>query len=217
MPRLRPRISMLNSLLLMTIVAMAIVIVQSWRRTSELRKEAEAVELDNRRLRDEVGELTISDSTKPHAIQVRTNEDHSWKWRVWMPEGMTLRLLCKFGDVPRTGVPTGVRDPAILLNGGESWFSVKVKRDSENRWMAYFTTSSGSQGHQIDERAIWFNSETASWMGTVEGVTFQTRIAAEPDQPFVLLRQREAHAHTKAEIDKLDVTPAGFIIWLERQ
>lgn len=217
MPRFRPRISTLNALLLMTIVAMAIVVVQSSRRTLELRKEVEAVGNENRRLRDEVGELTILDSKKPHAIQVRTNEDHSWKWRVWVPEGMNLRLLCKFGDVPRTGVPAGVRDPSILFGGGECWFSLKVKQDPENRWMAYFTTSNGTQGHQIDEHAIWLNSETASWMGAVEGVTYQSRVAPEPDQPFILLRQREAQVGSKGEIDKLNVTPAGFIIWLERQ
>ena len=68
MPRFRPRISILNALLLTTIVAMAIVIVQLWREVGPLRTEV-------RQLRNQTGKLSILDPTKTHAIEVATLDD----------------------------------------------------------------------------------------------------------------------------------------------
>jgi hypothetical protein len=84
-PSLRPRLSLLSAILLMTIAGMAIVLVQLWREVGPLRD-------DNRRLRDEVGELTISDPSKIHAIEVRMKEPLIWKFHVWVPEGQKARV-----------------------------------------------------------------------------------------------------------------------------
>ena len=67
--------SLLTAVLLMTIVGMAIVIVQLWREVAPLRAEV-------RRFRDEMGQLTISDPSKFHAIEVRTSDKMIWKWRI---------------------------------------------------------------------------------------------------------------------------------------
>ncbi|MCI0492400.1 MAG: hypothetical protein L0Z07_05650, partial [Planctomycetes bacterium] len=55
--RFRPRFTLLTLLLLMTIVAMAIAMIQLWREVGPLRA-------DNRRLRQEFGYLSIRDENK---------------------------------------------------------------------------------------------------------------------------------------------------------
>jgi hypothetical protein len=110
MYRFRPRISLISALLLMTIVGMAMVIAQLWHEVGPLRKEVRA-------LRNEVGRLSIDDPTKVHAIEVRTNEQLSWKWRVWVPENAKVSFHTKWGNVPRTGVPANC--PADPLPAGE--------------------------------------------------------------------------------------------------
>ena len=78
----RPRISILTALLLMTILGMAIVIVQLWREVGPLRAEV-------RQLRIESGRLTIDDPDKIHAMAVHSadTESKSWKWRMYLPAG----------------------------------------------------------------------------------------------------------------------------------
>jgi hypothetical protein len=79
MPRFRPRISILNALLLTTIVAMAIVIVQLWREVGPLRVELAA-------RRGEMGQLFIADNQKAHGIGVDWDKDGTWRWRLYLPE-----------------------------------------------------------------------------------------------------------------------------------
>ena len=79
MHRFRPRISLLSALLFMTIAGMAIVIVQLWREVGPLRAEV-------RRLRNELGVLTVENPSRLHAIEVRTKDEMIWKWRIWVPE-----------------------------------------------------------------------------------------------------------------------------------
>src|SRR5687767_8697943 len=102
MPGFRPRISLLTALLFITIAGMAIVIVQLWREVGPLRVEV-------RRLRDETGVLSVDDPTKIHAIQVQTENDLTWKWRVWIPENRIYVLRSVGGGVPTVGLPRGRR------------------------------------------------------------------------------------------------------------
>jgi hypothetical protein len=93
MPRFRPRISLLTALLLMTVVCMAIVIVQLWREVAPLRAEV-------RRLRSETGFLSIDDPKKAYAITVPTFEEDTWKWRIYLPPGQRYTLQMKSGHFP---------------------------------------------------------------------------------------------------------------------
>jgi hypothetical protein len=92
----RPRISLLSALFLLTIAGMAIFIVQLWREVGPLRAEV-------RRLRDEVGAISIDDPTQVHAIQIETSDDLLWKWRIWLPENRVYVLRSNGEDVPKKG------------------------------------------------------------------------------------------------------------------
>ena len=97
MRRLRPRISILSALLLMTIVGMAIVIVLQWRKLGPLRAEV-------RQARTHLGRLSIDDDSMVQAVRVRLPERDLWRWRVYLPPGGQYRLLEFGGALPaRTG------------------------------------------------------------------------------------------------------------------
>jgi len=93
MPRFRPRISILNALLLTTIVAMAITIVQLWREVGPLRKEV-------RGQRAELGYLTVDDPANAYAISVDSPGEKKWKWRLYLPAGRQHFLHCYTGNLP---------------------------------------------------------------------------------------------------------------------
>ena len=123
--RLRPRISLLAALLLMTVVGMAIVIVQLWLEVGPLRAE-------NKRLNEERGTLVIGDPSQLHAIRIpaRFAGEGRQSYRVYVPPGRTY-----FGQYPKyfaafhstdTGWTAEVAIPIQELTGdrpshGKTW------------------------------------------------------------------------------------------------
>jgi hypothetical protein len=160
-PSWRPRISLLTALLLITIAGMAIVVARQWRELAPMRVEL-------RKLRDEIGALTIEDNSRIHAIAVRTSDDLTWKWRVWVPEGMNVAVHYRFGQVPKTGVPQG--QGGASLGPGEHWIELKAGRDrSWENWTASLTTSGGSVGTSIGPDDHWFDWKTWRQPATESG------------------------------------------------
>ena len=105
----RARFSVLTLLLMTTLVALSVTVAMLYREIGPLREEVS-------RLRNEVGELNIEDPEKLHAIQVETDNELEWKWRIWVPEGASYRLRGDGGPVPKEGYPTNggtmyLRDP----------------------------------------------------------------------------------------------------------
>src|SRR5688500_10564334 len=94
----RPRFSLLALIGLTTTIAMGIAIWLLYAEIVPLREE-------NRRLRDELGELFVEDDTKVHAIAVRSTEDLVWKWRIWIPEGRRYNIHATGEQIPAKGFP----------------------------------------------------------------------------------------------------------------
>jgi hypothetical protein len=109
MPRFRPRISLLTVLLLTTIAGMALVIVQLWREVGPLRKEVH-------KLRQFVGELSIDDHTRIHAIEVRQPNPNLWRWRLFLPPGAQYKLVEFGGPLPPRGKLSNKHWLAALRN-----------------------------------------------------------------------------------------------------
>jgi hypothetical protein len=202
----RPRFSLLTMLLLTAIAGMAIVIALLWREVGPLRTEV-------RMLRDETGRLSIEDGTKIHAIAIRTDEDHTWKWRVWVPQGTSANVRYQFGNVPKTGVPAG--QGSSFLESGEHWITLKAHRDRDGNWVASLSTKGGGVGTSIGPNDHWF--DWRSMTATGEGVGTSSQMF-DDDKPVIFLnRMRAAQVNNSRQIDKMDGPTAGFIVWLERQ
>jgi hypothetical protein len=199
MPQIRPRFSLLTILLLMALVACAITIWQLWREVGPLRAEV-------RRIRDEVGVLSIDDPSKIHAIQVRTDNELTWKWRIWLPENRAIVVRSSDGDVPWEGFPDGggsiwIRDP------GEHVIEYRITRDPrDDEWYGTLSANSGSVGKNQHPWVMWKSSSKTS-----SGVGKSTRSFAA-DQRIELFRYRVSQPNDGRQ--PADPT-AGFMIWLE--
>jgi len=100
--RLIPRLSLLTALLLITIAASAIGIWKLYAEVVPLRAE-------NRRLRDELGELSVEDVDKFYAILTPEGEPDKfrYKWRIWVPKGRKYLLYCASSKISSTGISRG--------------------------------------------------------------------------------------------------------------
>ena len=207
MARFRPRISLISALLLTAIAGMAIVITQLWREVGPLRKEV-------RMLRDETGRLSIEDESKLHAIAVRTADDLTWKWRVWVPEGQRVTVHSQWGNVPRQGVP--VQHNMVTLSPGEQWVMLTARRDRDDRhWEEKLETGGGWVGAIIQPDAHWFDGPGHASTG--DGVSTTTYVAPDSEKIIVLSRFRIGQVKSSDELLKSDKPTPGFIVWLQRQ
>jgi hypothetical protein len=199
-PRFRPRISLLTSLLLMTIVGLTIVVAQLWREVVPLREE-------NRGLRDEVGRLSIDDPTKTSVIEVRTTDDFTWKWRVWIPEGRAYQLQMATEDIPKTGYPES-RGTISLDEPGETWIEYRIAPSPNSElWMDKLSTPTASVGSSSQPWVKWKRHTS-----TGEGVGHSTDVF-EPGSNVLIARHRVSQTATSS--DKIEDPSAGFMIWLE--
>jgi hypothetical protein len=138
MTRLRPRISLLTAFLLTTIVGLVIAVALFSREIGPLRTEV-------RRLRSEIGYLSIDDPNRACAVSVPTFEDDTWKWRIYLPVGGQYSICSRSGHLPsRPG------------HSGNSWFDEVQKAGSGMSSMG--TSLHGElllEGRLIKENDTW--------------------------------------------------------------
>jgi hypothetical protein len=184
---------------LLTIAGMAIVIVQLWREVGPLRGEV-------RRLRDEVGAISVDDPAKIHAIQVATGDDLVWKWRIWLPENRVY-VLRSFGEqVPKSNFPTP-SGSVWLREPGEHVVIYRIRREQQNgQWYGRLETRTGSVGGDNNPWVDWPNKTSTS-----DGVGNSTQ-SFEPDQRVEIIRHRVSQ---NPDSSKIEDPAAGFMIWLE--
>lgn len=199
----RPRFSLLNLLLLMAIIGMGITIATLWGEVAPLRTE-------NRRLRDELGEITITDRTKLHAIRVPNQGEFVWKWRVWLPSGGRYLVRSEGGPlrVTKSGYPAygGSMAVAAAAAGEEVWVEYRITKNANGEWRGATRTSTGSVGSDVHD---WVPNRRK--VSTTDGVGSTTKVG-EPGERLLLARFRTADAGSSADIpDPAD----GFIIWIE--
>lgn len=200
----RLRFSLTTLVLLTTITALAITVFLQWREVGPLRDEV-------RRLRDEVGEISLGDRDKIHAIRVHTPEPLVWKWRVWLPAGRRYRLRSEGGEgaiskagFPEEGGTMYVEPPAD--EGEEMWVEYRIKQDRDGDWRGYMRTRSGSVGA---DNHPW--AAEGGRVSTTAGVGASTRVG-EADEVLVLARFRTADVDSSTDIpDPAD----GFMVWIE--
>jgi hypothetical protein len=198
--QLLPRISLLSALLVMTIIGMAIVLILLWREVGPLREEV-------RRLRDEMEMLVVDDPTKIHAIQVKTRDELTWKWRVWIPEGRVYVIRSNGDAVPKEGFP---KDGGSMWihEAGEYVIGYEIDRDGQDgQWHGKTTLSgTGSVGKDEQSWVTWSNRTSTGGGVSTSLKTF------EPGERIELIRHRASQA---TDSSKIEDPAAGFIIWLE--
>jgi hypothetical protein len=203
---IRPRISILTALLLMAILAMAIGFV-------EMRIEVVRMRAELRSLRDETGRLTVEDPQKMYAIGVRTNDPLLWKWRIWVPEGATVFIGTKWGDVPAAGIPSDGQ--LNSLDPGEQWITMHAYQDpKDNSWRASLEAKNWKVPVPLPPEDCFWTWPNSGLL--IDGVLFETGSEGKSGEPFILTRDRRDHSNGSVQLQATKAPSAGFIIWLER-
>ena len=179
-------------------------------------KEVTELRAENQRLRDEVGEITIADPTKLHAIQVESGDELVWKWRVWLPAGHRYKLRSDGGEgeIPKSRFPTTgttiwwTTKPG---QGEEIWITYEIKkRPASGKWYGGIKTKRAAGGSDYHP---WVESRDGARCSTYEGVGRVTKMG-DLDERMLLTRWRTASVNRSSDIpDPAD----GFIIWIEPQ
>ncbi len=119
-----PRYSLLTLLLLTAIAALA---VSVWRQSFEI----EPLRQEVRRLRQEVGQLTIDDENKIYAIRVATADLDVHRYRVYLPKNRRFSLNSRIVTIPG-----------------------KLNSQSRQEWFASLRGSGGSSSIESGEFTI---------------------------------------------------------------
>lgn len=193
------RFSLRTLLLVTAIIALSVTVAMQYRELGPLREEVA-------RLRREVGELTVEDPTKLHAIRVETENELEWKWRIWIPEGASYRLRSHGGPIPKEGYPTD-GGTTYLRKPGEYIIRYVIRRDPrDGRWNGSLHSPRGSVGKDHQPWVEW-NSRVSMTAGVG-----QSTQSYETGRLVEITRYRASQADSSEDIED---PAAGFMIWLE--
>ncbi|MBW3600787.1 MAG: hypothetical protein KY475_26415 [Planctomycetes bacterium] len=87
---------------------------------------------ENRRLRDELGYLTVEDPERLHLISVPRYEDLRWQWRIYVPRRDQFRVVVEWDEF--LGDETIHRRAQAPLSPGEFPLELAIYRSSRGDW-----------------------------------------------------------------------------------
>jgi hypothetical protein len=214
----------------MTIVGLSIVSYKLWREVGPLR-------IENRRMRAQLGQLTIVDATKAYALQLPTFEDNTWRWRIYLPPDGQHVMYDRSGVLPTRGN----RDDSDWLEevkssggGGTSFGShlqgefmvvAKLLKDG-NRWkvaMSFTPGDSALSARVTSETTL--EGATDDWPGDYRqrgriaaGVSMEQKSFAT-GEPIVLLAAQRAVVtklpNGRRHTEKPEGPAEAIAIWIE--
>ena len=169
---------------LFVVFTIAAVLIAGWAASRRLDDAAAEIQ----KYRNEVGQLTIADRQRVHAIGVRVTGRLEWKWRVYLPENRRFQLRLVTGGVPQRGTPEpgeSLGSSMPFQGSGEFLVLAKVEKDYRGEWglaanTPDFVVFSPIPSFDWLQRGGWGASEIGP--GGTNSV--------EPGQPMVLLRAR---------------------------
>jgi hypothetical protein len=226
MPRLRPRISLLAALLLMTIAAMAVVIVQLGREVVPLRNEV-------RRYRTELGVLSIDDPTRVHGVQVPT-DGAGWKWKLYFPPGGNYRLRYHSGMIPDGVDRLERRDFGAMKPSPESYFYsfsgpfreekvIEARfKQLDDKWVMQINfDGAGWRDLQLDKDFAEYLSNARSILFPTSNLNSDEQMVFEPGERMFLIKCREMAVSKQpggGAINSHIRGPApGIALWIEER
>lgn len=194
--KVEPRVSLFGLLVLTAFAALAVTTLMLWRELGPLRAEV-------KRLRSEAGEITISDRSKPHAIEIDTEHPKHWKWVVWIPKGQRHRLRVAIDQIAAKGLPTTSRSLGIL-EPGEHVVTFRLDlEETRDSWIATTRTAKAVKASRVGwGESLWY---------TEHGVARETR-AFDPNREAILFRYRASDENNPS---KITAPTDGCLIWLE--
>ena len=209
----RLRFSIIGLLVLTLIVALAASNVVTYRRLREVEPALE-------KLRNDVGELTVSNPNLLHAKSIPSFEDSTYRWRLHLPEDRGFNIRAVAGQIPEQGLPRSgsaknlvERSYAPQTSDSEMIETVAVTRNQKGRWQLTLDDGDTSSIAPLPENLNPWLEKSSGRAWNVAGR--KETAAASKGEPLYLLRMRKAK-EMPGGISTIDMQPTdGILVWIE--
>lgn len=196
------RFSLASLLWAVVLVSLLVTTVMMGIRLRRAEREVE-------KLRSELGQLTIQDPQKIHAIGIRSHDSLEFCWRIHLPPGRQFCIREAQNGIPMVGLPA--ESGTISVTGeGEAVLFAGVKRKSGEPAASYLQYEKGL-GPSLGATLAPDWTKENSWSQDSHLVGPGSTVVFEPNQPAVLLRMR-----VKSGPGSVPTTPCeGLMVWIE--
>lgn len=212
---MKPKVSMLTSLLLFTIFALGVTLWRTGYEVMPLREQAKSY-------RRELGHFKVEDPDKIHAQGAQGVYSRVWKWQLYLPVTRTYKLNV-FEGVASERAPNfkqvwldGLQSREFELIDGQFSLDVSVEEYDGKWWCRY--------GYHNEIKATFEIQPNEDWLKdlqkfTAHGDAGQGVVGTfAPDEPVILMHMRRGIITTVGD-DWAIEEPIGaadsLVIWIE--
>jgi hypothetical protein len=217
--KLRVRFSLLSFLLASATICLA---VSHWHTSWQLA----TARMELRKLRDEVGYLSIDDRAKFHAVAIETGAPNTWQWRLFVPKGARYKWNIACDEIPKHSPParagiTAVSNEPYWETANEVVVTARLREADEGNWTLSVTSKIGDSKHQMSDATLKIPRDKIELMTKVsvfDGHVIGSKGTAvcEADGPIILLQRRACEKQPNGSYQPSDGPMPGFMIWLSK-
>jgi len=218
-PKLRVRFSLLSFLLASATICLA---VSHWHTSRQLA----TARVELRKLRDELGYLSIDDQAKFHAVAFESGTPNTWQWRLFVPKGARYQWNIACDEIPQDSPParagvTAVSYEPYWETANEVVVTARLREAEEGNWTLSVTSKIGDSKHQMSGATLKIPREKIEWMSKVsvyDGQVIGSKGTAvrDADGPIILLQRRACEKQPNGSYQPSDEPMPGFIVWLSK-
>ncbi len=213
----RFRFSLLSFLLAVTVICLAL---SHWNNS--LKLVAAMAEL--RKLRDEVGNLSIEDRSKFHAIAIESDEPNTWRWRMFVPKGVRYQWNISCENIssnipPKEAGTVGVSNDSYSDTENEVFVTARLREGDNGSWTLSVSSKIGDSKHQMYGSRITIPPDKIEWRSKTPATSGQVigsngTEVRDPKGPIILLEERACEKGPNGNYQSSDGPMPGFMIWL---
>lgn len=180
-----------------------------------------------RRLRDELGYLSIDDKTKVHAVALDEDEPNTWRWRLFIPKGHRYKWNIACEDIPRNSPPkgegiVGISNEPYWETDNEVLVTARLRQNDDDSWALSVKSKIGDSKNQMAGASLTIPEEKMKWMftvGSTDGRVIGSNGTAirDPDDPIILLQRRPCEELPDGSYRPSDGPMPGFMVWLSKR
>jgi hypothetical protein len=219
-PRRRPQFSLATLILLCLLIGAFVMMFLSQRKAQGLKSDLEKLQAENTDLRNQLGMLTVIDAAKVNVIAIPTLDDHTWRWRIYLPDGQNRKYRIHYttDDVPPNDFYQKGSRVFACDNGLEIVLSATIRKNSGGVWLLKFAQSRTSEtlGLKDAEAAALTSAIFVSQTGVGGTKTIDADGRIELLRVRTIKRDREPELQEPLPAPNSDPCP-GLLIWIERE
>ena len=215
----KPRFSLLGFLATVTVLLLGI---SHWNTSRKLS----TVESELRRLRDEVGYISVEDETKFHAVALESKEPNTWRWRLFVPKGVHYGWNIACENIPKNSPPkrvgvTSISNEAYWENDNEVLVTTRLQQLEDGNWNLSINSKIGDSANQMGGATLNIPNEKMTWLKTApatDGQVFGAKgtEVIDPSGPIILLQKRSCELQPNGSYLPSPNPMPGFMVWLEK-